>query len=258
MGSANKRAEISLGYGYLVDHYFQSSVIDFENDRSDRSSYNFFGGSVGFYGSTLDAKQYATHGYFEKLIAQVYTGKEHFTPGSSTIANGQMPRRENQSWLQIAYMKEAYHTMTPHFTLGWMAEALYSSKNFSTNYTATLMQAGDFSPTPHSKLMYNAAFRANQFVAAGIKPIYNVNDRFHVRAELYGFMPIFPILCNAQHQAYYGKAFSRLEYMGEVSLVYRLPFGAISAYLNHYSKPKREWNVGLTIGWQLFNYRFIE
>ena len=255
---ANKRAEISLGYGYLVDHYFQSSVIDFENDRSDRSSYNFFGGSVGFYGSTLDAKQYATHGYFEKLIAQVYTGKEHFTPGSSTIANGQMPRRENQSWLQIAYMKEAYHTMTPHFTLGWMAEALYSSKNFSTNYTATLMQAGDFSPTPHSKLMYNAAFRANQFVAAGIKPIYNVNDRFHVRAELYGFMPIFPILCNAQHPAYYGKAFSRLEYMGEVSLVYRLPFGAISAYLNHYSKPKREWNVGLTIGWQLFNYRFIE
>ena len=255
---ANKRAEISLGYGYLVDHYFQSSVIDFENDRSDRSSYNFFGGSVGFYGSTLDAKQYATHGYFEKLIAQVYTGKEHFTPGSSTIANGQMPRRENQSWLQIAYMKEAYHTMTPHFTLGWMAEALYSSKNFSTNYTATLMQAGDFSPTPHSKLMYNAAFRANQFVAAGIKPIYNVNDRFHVRAELYGFMPIFPILCNAQHQAYYGKAFSRLEYMGEISLVYRLPFGAISAYLNHYSKPKREWNVGLTIGWQLFNYRFIE
>lgn len=255
---ANKRAEISLGYGYLVDHYFQSSVIDFENDRSDRSSYNFFGGSVGFYGSTLDAKQYATHGYFEKLIAQVYTGKEHFTPGSSTIANGQMPRRENQSWLQIAYMKEAYHTMTPHFTLGWMAEALYSSKNFSTNYTATMMQAGEFSPTPHSKLMYNAAFRANQFVAAGIKPIYNINDRFHVRAELYGFMPIFPILRDVQNQAYYGRVFSKLEYIGEVSVVCRLPFGAISAYLNHYSSPKKEWNVGLTIGWQLFNYRFIE
>ena len=255
---ANKRAEISLGYGYLVDNYYQSSVIDFENDRSDRSSYNFFGGSVGFYGSTLDSKQYATRGYFEKLIAQVYTGKEHFIPGYNAIANGQMPQRENQSWLQIAYMKEAYHTMASHFTLGWMVEALYSSKNFSTNYTATLMQAGDFSPTPHSKLMYNAAFRANQFVAAGIKPIFPVNDRFHVRAEFYGFMPIFPILRNAQNQAYYGKAFSRLEYMGEVSLVYRLPFGAIAAYLNHYSKPKKEWNVGLTIGWQLFNYRFIE
>jgi len=106
--------------------------------------------------------------------------------------------------------------------------------------------------------MYNAAFRANQFVAAGIKPIYNINDRFHVRAELYGFMPIFPILRDVQNQAYYGRVFSKLEYIGEVSVVCRLPFGAISAYLNHYSSPKKEWNVGLTIGWQLFNYRFIE
>ena len=255
---ANKRAELSVGYGYLVDNYYQSNVIDFENDRSDRSSYNLFGGSIGFYGSTVDTRQYATRGYYERLIAQVYTGNEHYRPGYSTVVVGQVPIREHQSWLQISYMKEAYHTMTPHFTLGWMVEALYSSKNFSTNYTATKMQAGEFSPTPHSKLMYNEAFRANQFVAAGIKPIFPINDRFHVRTEFYGFMPIFPILRNAQNQAYYGKAFSRMEYIGEVSLVYHLPFGAIAAYLNHYSKPKKEWNVGLTIGWQLFNYRFIE
>lgn len=66
--------------------------------------------------------------------------------------------KERQSWLQISYMKYAYHTMSPKFTLGWMAEMLYSSKNFSENYTATMLQAADFSPTPHSKLMYNEAF----------------------------------------------------------------------------------------------------
>ena len=31
--------------------------------------------------------------------------------------------------------------MSPKFTLGWMAEMLYSSKNFSENYTATMLQA---------------------------------------------------------------------------------------------------------------------
>lgn len=255
---ANKRAELALGYGYLVDHYFQSNVIDFDQDRTDKTSYNLFGGSIGFYGSTLDTRQYATRGYYEQLMAQVFTGKEHFIPGNNILVAGQLSSRIRQSWLQISYMKEAYHTMAPHFTLGWMVEALYSSKNFSTNYTATMMQAGEFAPTPHSKLMYNAAFRANQFIAAGIKPIYNFNERFHVRAELYGFMPIFPILRDEQNLAFYGKAFSRLEYMGEISVVCRLPFGAIAAYLNHYSSPKKEWNVGLTIGWQLFNYRFIE
>ena len=67
---ANKRAEISIGYGKLQDNYFQSSVINFDKDRSDRSTYNLLGGAIGFYGSTLNARQYATKGYFEKLVAQ--------------------------------------------------------------------------------------------------------------------------------------------------------------------------------------------
>ena len=253
---ANKRAEISIGYGKLQDNYFQSSVINFDKDRSDRSTYNLLGGAIGFYGSTLNARQYATKGYFEKLVAQVFSGKEKFVPGNPTETS--VTTKERQSWLQISYMKYAYHTMSPKFTLGWMAEMLYSSKNFSENYTATMLQAADFSPTPHSKLMYNEAFRANQFLAAGIKPIFVFNDMFQFRSEFYGFVPIFPIKKNALNKAYYGKAFSRFEYIGEISVICQLPFGAISAYVNHYSSPKKEWNVGVTLGWQLFNYRFIE
>ena len=253
---ANKRAKISIGYGKLQDNYFQSSVINFDKDCSDRSTYNLLGGAIGFYGSTLNARQYATKGYFEKLVAQVFSGKEKFIPGNPTETS--VMTKERQSWLQISYMKYAYHTMSPKFTLGWMAEMLYSSKNFSENYTATMLQAADFSPTPHSKLMYNEAFRANQFLAAGIKPIFVFNDMFQFRSEFYGFVPIFPIKKNALNKAYYGKAFSRFEYIGEISVICQLPFGAISAYVNHYSSPKKEWNVGLTLGWQLFNYRFIE
>ena len=81
---ANKRAEISIGYGKLQDNYFQSSVINFDKDRSDRSTYNLLGGAIGFYGSTLNARQYATKGYFEKLVAQVFSGKEKFIPGNPT------------------------------------------------------------------------------------------------------------------------------------------------------------------------------
>lgn len=252
---ANKRAEFSFGIGKLEDNYFQSNVIDFEKDRSDQSMYRLLGGAIGFYGSTLNARQYATKGYYEKLIAQIFTGKEKFIPGNSPET---ATWKERQSWLQISYMKEAYHTMSPKFTLGWMAEAVYSLKNFSENYTATMMQACDFSPTPHSELMYNEAFRANQYIAAGIKPIYVLNDMFQVRTEFYGFVPIFPIKKNSFNKAYYGKVFSRFEYLGELSVVCHLPFGAISAYVNHYSSPRKDWNVGITLGWQLFNYRFIE
>lgn len=78
---ANKRAEFSLGYGQLEDNYFQSSVIDFDKDRSDRSTYKLLGGSIGFYGSTLNTRQYATKGYLEKLIAQVFTGRKDLNRG---------------------------------------------------------------------------------------------------------------------------------------------------------------------------------
>lgn len=252
---ANKRAEFSFGIGKLTDSYFQSNVINFDEDKYDKSEYNLFGGAIGFYGSTLNARQYATRGYYEQLVAQVFTGKEYYIPGNELTPAESGIRH---SWLQISYQKYGHHPISPKFTLGWLGEFAYSSKNFSRNYTATMMQAPAFTPTPHSKLMYNEAFRANQYIAAGVKPIVIINDLFQFRTEFYGFLPIFPIERNSENRAYYGKAFSRVEYMGELSVVCQVPFGSIAAYINHYSSPKKEWNVGLTIGWQLFNYRFIE
>lgn len=253
---SSKRAEFGVGLAKIQDRYFQKNVIDFDKDKYDKSEYGLFGGSISFNGSTLNVRQFATQGSHEELVAQIFTGKERFYPGENT--DNKKASEEQHSWLQLSYMKEKYHRMAEHWTLGWYLKALYSSRNFSENYTATMMQAGEFAPTAHGQLMYNEAFRANQFVGAGIRPIYRLNQMFHVRGEFYGFMPIFPIERNSINKAYYGKAFSRFEYLGEISVVCQFSFGAISAYVNHYSSPKREWNVGLTLGWQLFNYRFFE
>ena len=253
---ANKRAEFSIGFGKLDDYYYQTSIIDFNKDKADRSRYNLFGGSIGFYGNTLNTRQYPTKGYDEKLIAQIFTGNEFYRPGNPE--NIEYPSKKYQAWLQISFQKESYHTISHHFTLGWLANLFYSSKNFSNNYMATMMQAGEFSPTIHSQLVYNDAFRANQFIAAGIKPIYVLSNIFHLRTGFYGFMPIFPIKKNSNNKAYYGKPFTNFEYIAEVSIVCQLPFGSAAAYVNHYSSPKKDWNIGLSIGWQLFNYRFIE
>lgn len=253
---SSKRLELGFGIAQIEDRYFQNNVIDFDKDKYDKSGYRLFGGSVSFNGSTLNSRQFPIQGAREALVAQIFTGNESFRPGGNS--ENKKPVKEKHSWLQLSYMKEKYHKMGANWILGWYLDAVYASKNFSENYTATMMQASEFAPTAHSKLTYNEAFRANQYVAAGIRPIYRLNQMFHVRGEFYGFLPIFPIERNSINKAYYGKAFSRFEYLGEISVVCQLPFGAISAYVNHYSSPKREWNVGLSIGLQLFNYRFIE
>lgn len=251
---SSKRAEFGIGVAKIEDLYFQKSVIDFTKDKFDKSQYKLFGGAISFNGSTLNARQYATSGYLEALVAQIFTGTEKYFISESQESS----KSVSHSWLQLSYTKEKYHPMSEHWTLGWYLKALYASKNFSDNYTATMMQACEFSPTPHSQLTYNEAFRANQFVGAGIRPIYKFNQMLQLRGEFYGFLPIYPIQRNSLNKAFYGKAFSKFEYLGEISIVYQLPFGAVAAYVNHYSSPRKEWNAGITIGWQLFNYRFIE
>ena len=53
------------------------------------------------------------------------------------------------------------------------------------------MQAGEFTPTAHSKVTYNEAFRANQYAGVGAMPIYQLSESFQLRGEFYGFIPIF-------------------------------------------------------------------
>ena len=138
----SKRAEFGIGIARIEDKYFQRNIIDFEKDRFDRSRYDLFGGSISFNGSTLNSRQYPTQGYKEALVAQIFMGRERFYPGEET--KGVQINKEHHSWLQLSYMKEKYHTMSEHWVLGWYLKALYASKNFSENYTATMMQAGEF------------------------------------------------------------------------------------------------------------------
>lgn len=253
---SNKKAEFGFGCARISDRYFQTSIINFNSFKHDNSVYNLVGGSIGFGGSTLNARQYSTEGSRDILLAQVFSGNEIFHAGSETIENDGYNKKN--SWMQISYLNESYYKISPSFTMGTYLKTLYSSRNFSENYTATLLEAGEFAPTPHSMVTYNEAFRANQYFSFGVRPIYNLSSVFHLRGEVYGFLPILPIKRNAINKAVYGKTFSRFQHIAELSLVCRLPFGAISAYVNHYSSPAKNWNFGLNLGWLLFNTRFIE
>ena len=88
----------------------------------------------------------------KKWLHKFFTGTEHFRSGVSKVTKGTPePYKKVQSWLQVSYQNETYHKVSPKFTLGAYLEAYYSSRNFSNNYTATLMQAGEFTPTAHSQ-----------------------------------------------------------------------------------------------------------
>ena len=148
--------------------------------------------------------------------------------------------------------------------MGYLSELVLSSKNLMNNYTASVLQAPAFTPTPHSTIVFNEAFRANQYVALGLTPIWRFSKLFHCQFGFYGFMPLYEIQKQAIANnpnvatARYGKFLNSFNYMGEASLVLKLPFISISLYANGYSYPKQNFNIGLNIGYLIFNPKMLD
>ncbi len=256
------KAEIGFAYGRLNDYYLQNN-LSFPNAQFDHSRYDLFCGSLHIEQNSLDSKLYPTSGEKFNLTAQYVTGKEHYTPADKQLQNAF--DSNTHSWLQMKAHWEKYHNTSKHFTWGYMGEIVVSSKNLMENYTASILQAPAFTPTPHSSIVFNEAFRANQYIALGVSPIWRFSRLFHFRFDLYGFAPLYEIqkrsvVVNntAMNAARYGKFLHSFEYMGEAALVLNLPVVSISLYANGYSSPKNNFNVGLNIGYLIFNPKMLD
>ncbi|MDY3068590.1 MAG: patatin-like phospholipase family protein [Parabacteroides sp.] len=257
------KAELGFAYGELNDYYLQSTDLSLSDSQFDHSRYDFFCGSLHIEHSNLDAKQYPISGEEVSLTAQYVTGFENYEPSRSELSN--LFSRKTHTWLQMKGHWEKYSSLGKNFKLGYTGELVVSSKNLMDNYTASILQAPAFTPTPHSSIVFNEAFRANQYVALGLSPIWKFNDMFHLRFDMYGFSPLYEIQNHSVvynnsvlNIAKYGKFMNSFQYMGELALVVNLPVISLSLYANGYSYPDNNFNFGLNIGYLIFNPKMLD
>jgi len=256
------KAEIGFGYGQLNDYYYQNTEVSFADRDYEHSRYNLFSGSLNIEQNSLSTKVYPISGVKRSLHAQYITGTEKYRPNVAT-----KPTKDNtHSWLQMKAHWEQYHELSKLFNLGYTGELVLSSKNLMENYTASILQAPAFTPTPHSTIVFNEAFRANQYAALGISPILKLGKFVHFRLDLYGFLPLYEIKKHTEvldnnyvmTLPYYGKFLDSFKYMGEAAFVVHLPFTSISLYANGYSYPSKNFNFGINIGYLLFNPKLLD
>ncbi|MDR0845367.1 MAG: patatin-like phospholipase family protein [Tannerella sp.] len=259
---SHSKTEFGLAYGHLNDNYYQTNNVSFSDAKFDRSWYNLFNAFFRIERNSLNAKQYPISGRQQVVSANFIAGNETYHPYVQQANNSN--NQDNHNWLQVKGHWVNYTGFGERFRLGVMGEVVVSSKNLMSNYTASILQAPAFTPTPHSKVVFNEAFRANQYVAGGIIPIVPLGKIFHWRTELYGFMPIKPIKKEILEttpyfdRPYYGDLFQKVEYMGETALVLQLSFVSASLFVNGYSYPSKNFNVGINIGFLIFNPGFLE
>ena len=256
------KAEIGFGYGQLNDYYYQNTEVSFADRDYEHSRYNIFSGSLNIEQNSLSTKVYPISGVKRSLNAQYITGTEKYKPNVAT----EPTKNNTHSWLQMKAHWEQYHELSKLFNLGYTGELVLSSKNLMENYTASILQAPAFTPTPHSTIVFNEAFRANQYAALGVSPIVKLGKFVHFRLDLYGFLPLYEIKKHTEvldnnyvmTLPYYGKFLDSFKYMGEAAFVVHLPFTSISLYANGYSYPSKNFNFGINIGYLLFNPKLLD
>ena len=250
----NYKAVFSIGAAHHKDYYSQENDINFRSFRYDCSRHNIFGGSITFTGNTFNSIQYPTSGRSETIRAFIGTENDLFRPRNVFSPDYHSMDR---SWLQISANLEHYIKMSRHFTLGTLVEAFYSSRNFSNNYQASVMQAGSFRPTVNSKFVYDPDFSANAYFAVGLKPIWVINSIFHVRSEVYVFQPTRPII-NVDGKAAYGKAMRGMQVMGELNFVAQYQKISINAFVDISTSSTNPSMFGVTMGILMPNEWFLE
>ncbi len=247
------KLEVTAGYGYIIDRYYQK-MANFGGEKRDVSKYSLGQLSAQLEANWLNNPTYPTQGGHFRLSAGYIYGQEWFTP-SLTIYNRDT---RTHSYYQIKAMGHYYLPINSPFTVGFKGEIVYNNNSFSNNYTATMIQAPAFTPTPSTVNNFDVGLRANQYIAAGVIPVWEIINGLQLRTEFYGFAPLQPIKCDSNYKAYYGNLFESITFFGEASVVYNLPWMSLSVYGNYRNIPTSQWGFGVTLGMQLFAPKFIQ
>jgi NTE family protein len=146
-----------------------------------------------------------------------------------------------------------YVPIAGSFSLGYYFRAQATFKPLLSNYYSTIIEAPVFQPNIIAKGLFMEHYRAHQFLAAGIMPVYSFSKQLHVKLEAYGYFPVQDILRDDQNGAYFGNYFRNMRGMLHASLSYVSVVGPVSVHLGYIQDEQYPWIAQLSFGYLMFN-----
>jgi NTE family protein len=251
------RAKLLIGGGYanLQNIYYQTD--NFSNkDTADRTDFNFGFGRLEYEFNTLNRKLYASEGLYMDFKANYFNGLEYYDPGST--ATDSLEFNIPHSWFQLKGKIDYYLKTSRHFKIGVLGEGVLSSQNFFKNYYSSILSTPAFMPTPESRTLFLEKFRAQKYLAGGLKFILNPIKNIDVRFEGYVFQPVQSILKDDKNKAQYSEEFLYRYFTGLAAIVYHSPVGPIAISTNYYHGEKQPFTFLFHFGYTLFNKRSLD
>ena len=176
---------ISVGYGYTNNKYFSSFDYNHEDSGKERHWSKLMQCAFIFDRNTLDHAIYPINGSRIYFKGAFLTGKNHW---KNFPVNAHYSSRTNYAnWIQMLVDWEEYFIINKRLRFGTRLQGSISTRPNEVNYLTSLILAPGFTPTPHSKTVFNSEFHAPRYITVGAMPIFRFNNSLYIKNETYCF-----------------------------------------------------------------------
>jgi len=248
--SINGVVKGGLGIGRNREVYYMTK--DFSStDTSDISNVSLISIYLAGERNTLNNKQFATDGTHRKLAIRFGYGIESYIPGSTALTD--IDERLNYIWFTAKYENTGYVPIKGSFGLGYHFQMQATFKPLLTNYFSTIIEAPVFQPNIITKGLLMEHYRAHQFIAAGLMPVFTFNKKIHAKFEAYAFFPVQEILRDENNKVYTSTYFNSMTSLFDASLNFISVAGPVSLHVGYITEEEQPWVFQLSFGYLLFN-----
>jgi NTE family protein len=239
-----------IGIGRNKEVYYMTR--DFSStDTSEVSNVHKVSFYVASERNTLNNKQFATEGTHRINSIRVGYGNESYYPGSTAQAENNV--NNDFFWWSVRLENSGYIPFKSSFKLGYYMQLRATFKPLLSNYYSTIIEAPVFQPNLITNGMFMEEYRANQFLAAGLMPVYRFTDQLHAKVEAYTYFPVQEIMRDDNDEAYLGSYFKSMRGMIFGSLSFVSVAGPVSLHLGYIADADYPWVAQLSFGYLLFN-----
>lgn len=245
--AAGKRGKLFARFsaGRLSYRFYPIGKEDYVGVQKDRSTYRALNLTFGYDYSTLDDYMYPMDGkYLDVRLEGENDDVRYYNRNDK-----ESMRKLGSHWSASLHANGKYFIpLHQNFRLGISGYVTLSLHDLYQSYTATLVNSESFGPTPTTRNYFNSAFRSDNYLAAGLSPVWNPFGKFQIRGDFFAYSPVRELSPLTDGSCRYSGWFRRAEFLGEVAAVYNFPFASLSLYANYLTSPARNWNFGISFG----------
>lgn len=242
-----------LSFGQNRENYYMSPNY-VSTDTAELSVNNLVSIYLGSERNTLNNKQFPSSGRRNVHSVRFGYGQELYYPGSTS----QLSKIENRTFLSLAlkFQNSGFIPLGGRFSLGYLLQAQATFEPLMSNYYSSILIAPVFNPGLVPKGLFMEHYRAYQFLAAGLMPLYAFRENLHAKLELYAFVPVQEIIRLPDGRAALGNYFQKVNPMVNLSLNLITVAGPVSLNAGYIHQEENPWVLQLSFGYLLFNKRY--